>query len=196
MLADPLHTARFVSHWLWRRTLASRKFPSVIVNPRSNCYTLDFHSEQMPNLESRVRLTNERDRFGMPRLHIDWRYTPLDVWTVRESFRVLAEEFARTGVGRLTFEDADVERAIVREGAYGGHHIGTTRMSDSPSQGVVDRNCRVHGLSNLYIASSSVFPTSSQANPTLTIVALALRLARHLEHAVQPEAVPCLLATE
>jgi len=182
VLSDPLHTARFLSHWLLKRTLASRKFPSVIVTPRLNRYTLDFHSEQMPNPASCVRLSDQRDRLGMPQLHIDWRYVPLDIQTVRDSFRVIAEEFERTKVGRLTFDDAEVEAAIVREGAYGGHHIGTTRMSENPSQGVVDRNCRVHGLGNLYIASSSVFPTSSQANPTLTIVALALRLAKHLQN--------------
>jgi choline dehydrogenase-like flavoprotein len=193
VLADPLHTARFLAHWLFKRSLASRKFPSVIVNPRSNNYTLDFHSEQMPNLDSRIRLTDQRDRLGMPRLHLDWRYTPLDVRTVRDSLRVIAEEFARTNVGRLSFEDDEVERAIRREGAYGGHHIGTTRMSDSPSQGVVDRNCRVHGLDNLYIASSSVFPTSSQANPTLTIVALALRLASHVRQVAEQETEQAVL---
>ena len=148
----------------------------------------------MPNPASCVRLTDQCDRLGMPQLHVDWRYLPLDVQTVRDSFRVIAEEFARTQVGRLTFDDADVEQAIVREGAYGGHHIGTTRMSDSPSQGVVDRDCRVHGLGNLYIASSSVFPTSSQANPTLTIVALALRLAKHLQDQAAEKLEPAVAA--
>ena len=185
VLADPLDTTRFFSHWLLRRTLASRKFPSVVVSPRSQCYTLDFHAEQVPDPNSRITLTDQCDRFGMPRLCIDWRYTPLDVRTVGQSFRVIAEELERTNIARLTFADDKVERAIVHEGAYGGHHIGTTRMSDSPALGVVDRDCRVHGLANLYIASSSVFPTSSQANPTLTIVALALRLADHLKHTSQ-----------
>jgi choline dehydrogenase-like flavoprotein len=189
VVGDPLYTARFLSHWFWRHTLPARKFPSVIVNPRSQRYTLDFHAEQVPNFDSRVQLSNQRDRLGMPRLHIDWRYTPLDVHTVGRSFGVLAQEFERTGVGRLTFQDHEIEAAIMREGAYGGHHIGTTRMSDSASRGVVDHNCRVHGLKNLYIASSSVFPTSSQANPTLTIVALALRLANHLDKFAAPDVV-------
>jgi choline dehydrogenase-like flavoprotein len=187
VLLDPLDTARFMSHWLVRRTLASRKFPSVIVSPRSNRFTLDFHGEQAPNPASCVMLGDQRDCFGMPRLFIDWRYNLLDVQMVRESFRVIAQEFEKTGVGRLTFADEDVEPAICREGAYGGHHLGTTRMSDSPSHGVVDRDCRVHGLANLYIASGSVFPTSSQANPTLTIVALALRLADHLTHKLKAD---------
>jgi hypothetical protein len=181
VVADPLDAAWFLSHWLTRRTLALRKFPSVVASPRSQCYTLDFHSEQVPNPNSRISLSAQCDRLGMPRLHVDWRYTSLDVRTVAESFRVIAEELERTRVGRLSFVDEEVERAIIREGAYSGHHIGTTRMSDNPAQGVADRDCRVHGLENLYIASSSVFPTSSQANPTLTIVALALRLADHIK---------------
>ncbi|MGD9724148.1 MAG: FAD-dependent oxidoreductase [Pirellulales bacterium] len=181
VIADPLDTARFLSHWVARRTLASRKFPTVVVSPKSQRYTLDFHAEQVPQPNSRVSLTDECDCLGLPRLRIDWRYSAMDVRTVAESLRVLAEEFERTNVGRLTFDDAEVEQAIRSEGAYAGHHIGTTRMSDSPADGVVDRNCRVHGLRNLFIASSSVFPTSSQANPTLTIVALALRLAEHLK---------------
>jgi choline dehydrogenase-like flavoprotein len=69
---------------------------------------------------------------------------------------------------------------MLRDGAFGGHHIGTTRMSASPRRGVVDADCKVHGLANLHIASSAVFPTSSHANPTLTIVAMALRLAARL----------------
>ena len=68
----------------------------------------------------------------------------------------------------------------MRYGAYGGHHIGTARMGDDPRTSVVDANCRVHGVANLHIASAAVFPTSSQANPTLTVVALALRLADRL----------------
>jgi choline dehydrogenase-like flavoprotein len=63
----------------------------------------------------------------------------------------------------------------------GWHHMGTTRMSDDPKRGVVDRHCRVHGMENLYVAGSSVFPTSGSANPTLTLVALTLRLADHLK---------------
>jgi choline dehydrogenase-like flavoprotein len=69
---------------------------------------------------------------------------------------------------------------MTRYGAYGGHHIGTARMGDDPRTSVVDADCRVHGVQNLYIASAATFPTSSQANPTLTVVALALRLAEHL----------------
>ena len=74
-----------------------------------------------------------------------------------------------------------VEAEMTRYGAYGGHHIGTARMGSDPRSSVVDSDCRVHGVENLYVASSATFPTSSQANPTLTVVALALRLAAHLQ---------------
>ncbi len=98
---------------------------------------------------------------------------------------MLAAEFERANVVRLTFDDAEVEQAIRHEGAYGDHRIGATRMSGSPALGVTDRDCRVHELDNLYIASSSVFPTSSQADPTLNIVALALRLTDRLKRSAQ-----------
>jgi choline dehydrogenase-like flavoprotein len=74
-----------------------------------------------------------------------------------------------------------VEAEITRDGALGGHHIGTTRMGSEPRDSVVDVNCRVHGIGNLFVASSATFPTSSQANPTLTGIAFALRLAQHLD---------------
>jgi choline dehydrogenase-like flavoprotein len=171
----------FVLHMVRKRFLATRKFPSIIVPPPSGQFSIDFHAEQQPNPESRVQLGAQRDRLGMPRLRVDWRYTSLDIHTVTEAFRVMAEELARTGCGRLDYQPDTLEQLVIRDGAYGGHHIGTARMGASPSTSVVDSDCRVHDLHNLFIASSAVFPTSGQANPTLTIVALALRLADHLK---------------
>ena len=123
----------------------------------------------------------------MPQIRIDWRYSEIDVKTVETGFRLLQNAFAESGIGTLTLarDEADIEAVIRRDGAYGGHHIGTTRMAANPRQGVVDSDCRVFGVSNLYIAGSAVFPTSGQANPTLTIVALAIRLAGHLENAAR-----------
>lgn len=180
VLAEPVTTGRFVLHLAMTRFLAERKFPSIIVPPPSGQYSIDFHAEQEPLFESRVQLGTEVDALGMPRLHVDWRYSPFDVRTVAAGFRVLAEEFARSGCGRLEYQQDTLEELMVRDGAYGGHHIGTTRMGASEATGVVDSNCRIHSVANLFVASSSVFPTSSQANPTLTIVALALRLADHI----------------
>lgn len=177
---DPWSTSRFLWHWLWRRTLARRKFPSVVVEPRAHVYSLDFHAEQQPNPLSRVCLGSARDAFGMPRLHIDWRYTRGDVETVERALALLATDIQRSGIGSFIYDPDGVETEIRRYGAYGGHHIGTARMGEDPRSSVTDSDCRVHGLANLYVAGSAVFPTSSQANPTLTIVALALRLAEHL----------------
>jgi choline dehydrogenase-like flavoprotein len=118
----------------------------------------------------------------MPRLQVDWRYCELDVRTVGTGFALLRQEFAESGLGELRLDpnESDIEAVVRRDGAYGGHHIGTARMGDSAATGVVDSQCRVFGVNNLYLAGSAIFPTSSQANPTLTIVALALRLADHL----------------
>ncbi len=180
---DVFGTSRFLWHWLRDRVLAERKFPTVIIRPRKNLFSLDFNAEQVPNWDSHVRLTGQTDRFGMPRLHIDWRYSELDVRTVATAFQLLQRDLAQSALGELTLDpdEADIETVIRRDGAYGGHHIGTARMAHEPAHGVVDEDCRVFGVHNLYVAGSAVFPTSGQANPTLTLVALAIRLAHHVE---------------
>ncbi|OZI70854.1 GMC oxidoreductase [Bordetella genomosp. 12] len=179
-------TAAFLWHLLTERKLAARKFPSIIVHPRNRRYSLDFHAEQEPNPESRVTLGCERDALGMPRLHIDWRYTRRDVHTVQACLAALSEALRASGVGSFSYDQDQVEAEMTRYGAYGGHHIGTARMGRDPRSSVVDADCRLHEAPNLYIAGSAVFPTSSQANPTLTIVALALRLAEHLRRQTCP----------
>jgi choline dehydrogenase-like flavoprotein len=178
---DPFGTAGFLLHWARRRTLSARKFPSVIVRPRVNRFTLDYHAEQQPNFASNVALGSGTDALGMPKLRIDWRYTPLDVQTAKATLRLLQQDLAAWGHGQLSYDPDGIEAAITRDGAYGGHHIGTARMGASPTSSVVDGDGRVHGMRNLSLAGSAVFATSSQANPTLTIVALALRLADHLK---------------
>jgi len=181
---DPLGTARFGWQMLWRRVLAPRRYPSLTVPPRSGCFTLELHAEQLPNPASRVTLSREADRFGVPQPRIDWRYLPADISSVKIALGLFAQALAAGAHGALAFDPERVEAEILRDGAYGGHHLGTTRMSASPRTGVVDANCRVHSVANLYVAGGAVFATSGQANPTLTIVALALRLADHLQHHV------------
>jgi choline dehydrogenase-like flavoprotein len=181
VIIDAPATAVFLAHWLRYRTFAARKFPSVIVYPRRPRYSLDFHAEQEPNPDSRVQLSEARDELGMRRLHVDWRYTPRDLQTVQASLAALASELRASGVGNFDYDPAEVEHEMTRYGAYGGHHIGTARMGTDPASSVVDADCRVHELDNLYVSGSAVFPTSSQANPTLTIVAMALRLGEHLK---------------
>ncbi len=180
VLRDPLEAAEFAWHMLRDRKLAARKFPSIIVRSKANLYSVDFHAEQLPDPASRVLLDHTLDALGTPRLRIDWRYTDGDVDTVRRALALLAAEFSRTGVGNLDYSPEAVEAEMTRYGAYGGHHIGTARMGADPRTSVVNPDCRVHDVENLFIASAATFPTSSQANPTLTVVAMALRLAAHL----------------
>ncbi len=140
-------------------------------------------SEQEPNPNSRITLSHERDPLGLPQARLDWRLTELDKRSVRVANELLGEELGRLSLGRLRLADwlltDDNGWSPKMEGGH--HHMGTTRMADDSRQGVVDRNCQVHGIGNFYIAGSSVFPTSGYANPTLTLVALALRLADYVK---------------
>jgi choline dehydrogenase-like flavoprotein len=183
---DPRNTAGFALHWLRRRMLAARKFPSIVITPKSGVFSLDFHAEQEPNPASRITLAGDRDALGMQRILIDWRPTATDLNTVRTGLRLIGQDLRASGCATLSLLPEEIDAAALRDGAYGGHHIGTARMSHTPREGVVDGNCRVHGLHNLFIAGSAVFPTSGQANPTLTIVALALRLAQRLQAEMRP----------
>ncbi len=137
-------------------------------------------SEQQPNPQSRVLLGSERDRLGMREVVVDWQPTAEDKRKAAATLRLLGTEIGRAGVGRLRSSLSDDD--AWPDDFYGDqHHLGTTRMHPDPALGVVDENCRVHTLANLYVAGSSVFPSGSANNSTLTIVALALRLADHLK---------------
>jgi choline dehydrogenase-like flavoprotein len=173
--------AAFTADWTFRRYLSRRRLPYVALPSAAGAFPLEFNGEQEPNLASRVTLSDKVDRHGVPRLRVDWRLTDLDYATVTATLREMRAAFRRTGCGDVEFDDAGLEdevRSNVKP--VGGHHIGTARMSADPKHGVVDPDCRVHGAENLYVAGSATFPTSSHANPTLTIVALALRLGEHL----------------
>ena len=141
-------------------------------------------SEQAPNPDSRVSLSDTRDALDLPRIKLDWRLTEQDRISFYTNLRSLALEFGALGIGR-TLETIADQKDWPQPVGGGSHHMGTTRMSDDPNRGVVDRNCKVHDVENLYVAGSSVFPTSGSANPTLTLVALALRLAQHLKERMQ-----------
>ena len=141
---------------------------------------LDVNVEQFPDPASRVTLSSKRDALGQNRLAVDWLPCGREKRTVRRALELVADEIGRLGLGRVhisSMPDGDRWPAVLRGSR---HHMGTTRMSDNPRTGVVDATCRVHGVANLYIAGSSVFASSGYANPTLTIVALALRLGDEL----------------
>jgi len=136
--------------------------------------------EPQPDRDSRVTLSSERDALGMPRVRIDWRLGAQVRRTFDRTVQILATELVARGIADVTLDDllGDGPWPASLEGTW--HHMGTTRMHDSPRQGVVDRHCLVHGMSNLHVAGSSVFPTCGANYPTLTLVALALRLADRL----------------
>jgi len=136
--------------------------------------------EQTPNPDSRVKLSSRRDHYGQQMCSLDWRIQRLDsdgAWRTAQRLKV---GLAKAGLGRL---DVNFDKSVFAKFSPKPHfhHMGTTRMHDDPAKGVVDVNCRVHGLGNLFIAGSSVFPTGGNANPTLTLTALAIRLADHLK---------------
>jgi choline dehydrogenase-like flavoprotein len=133
-----------------------------------------YFCEQPPDPASRVQLGPDVDRLGVRRLVLDWRIDGAVTASILRLQQLLAERLEQTGLGRL--ENPESEPKFTDA----SHHMGTTRMSDDPRRGVVDRNGRIHGVDNLYVAGSSVFPCAGHANPTLTVVALALRLAEHL----------------
>jgi choline dehydrogenase-like flavoprotein len=155
------------------RTSRSQSPPEV--------YGIDVMAEQAPSAASRIRLGRRRDRLGMPITVLDWQISDFDLESVRRTIQIFGDHVRAAGVGAVisTMETKKPPPAV-----FGNwHHMGTTRMHPDPVHGVVDEQCRVHELDNLYIAGGSVFPTGGYANPALTVVALALRLSDHLRSA-------------
>jgi choline dehydrogenase-like flavoprotein len=150
-------------------------------------FVLESKPEQAPNPASRVTLDHARDAFGLNRVKLDWRMLAIDRRTAVRGEEIVDAELKRLGIGSLAPLDPAHVEAWPGTLEGGWHQIGTTRMHDDPRDGVVDADGRVHGMANLFIAGSSVFPTGGVAPPTLTIVALALRLAEHLHHLVFAE---------
>ena len=147
-------------------------------------YRLPTRAEQAPNPDSRVVLSAEKDALGMPFADLHWKLTELDQRSVRVFFEILGKEIGRMGFGRIQLLDwlidgDDSEWPSFLSGGF--HHMGTTRMHEDPRQGVLDADAKVHGIDNLYVASASAFTTSGAPNPTLTLVALSLRLSDHLK---------------
>ena len=145
----------------------------------ARAFNLYASIEPIPNPDSRVNLSRtDTDTLGMPRPQLDFRLHD-HYWSLCErTAEVFARQFSASGLGRVRTGDlGDLGNGMQK---FGFHHMGTTRMHSDPDQGVVDADCKVHGLDNLFIAGSSVFPTFGYAQPTFTIIVLALRQARHL----------------
>jgi choline dehydrogenase-like flavoprotein len=170
------------------RFIKKPKKPGFLVANKGGKYALHYHAEQIPHADSRITLAEENDSFGVPRASIDLRFTEQDVQSVIDSHRLLDEALQANGIGRLEYlyRAEELRERVYAQAADGYHQAGTTRMGEHPGQSVVDANLKVHGMENLFVASSSVFPATGQANSTLLAVAFGVRLANHL-HAKKPE---------
>jgi len=158
------------------------KKPGFLVSNRGGKYALHFHAEQVPNPDSRITLSDEVDAYGMARARIDLRYTEQDVQSVTDSHQLLDHALRSNGIGRLEYlyDQSQLRERIYEQASDGYHQVGSTRMGTDATSSVVDPNLKAHGVEDLFIASSSVFPTSGQANSTFLAVAFAVRLAHHL----------------
>src|ERR1700722_8052989 len=174
--------ARDILNILRDRFLTKPRKPGFLVRNQDGRYALHYHSEQEPNPDSRVVLTTEKDRFGLPRAAIDLRFIDGDARSVIGSHQVLDSALRTSAAGRLEYwhPKDQLARRVLEQATDGFHQVGTTRMGNNRRDSVVDKNLKVHDVANLYVASSSVFPTTGQANSTFLATTLAVRLANHL----------------
>lgn len=188
VLRSPVKTALEAYRAIRAQYFASPKRPGFLVTSASGRYALHFHGEQVPSPQSRVTLAAAKDALGLPFLKVDLAFSPQDAQSVLRAHEVLDDALRRADFGRLEYYDAEPRDRLARilSGTKDGfHQIGTTRMGRDPRTSVVNEHCRVHGVDNLHIASSAVFPSSGQANPTFTAVALGLRLCEAIATARQ-----------
>jgi choline dehydrogenase-like flavoprotein len=168
---------------LWSRLTGRLPRSTTFVQSGPGMWQLHYHAEQWPDPANRVSLSEQHtDSIGLPQLHINFRMSERDMESVVRAHDLLDADLQTAGAGRLHWRASREEcLAMVGDFARDGYHqVGGAVMSDDPARGVVDAECRVHGIENLWVASSSVFPSGSHANPTLTIVALARRIAARL----------------
>ena len=181
ILKDSGQILSFIPTFGYGRFVAKRKIPALFVYSAANEYPLHYHSEQVPNPDSTVSLSDEKDALGMRRLNINLRFSDQDIESVVKAHHYWDQHLRKHDCGYLEYLSDDLEATVWSQAGDGFHQIGTTRMSDHPSTGVVDVNCNVHGFNDLFVASSSTFVTSGQANSTFMIVAFALRLADYFK---------------
>lgn len=174
------HLRSVISGWNDVAAAGFRKIRTTLTGlPTRPVFIFANMTEQVPNPESRVTLGPDLDAFGQNRVRLNWKMTKQDIRSVVRTQEIVGKAFEQVGWGRLYRELLDDGPPTTTHGGY--HHMGTTRMHADPRQGVVDADCRVHGIRNLYIAGPSVFPTGGYANPVLTTLALTLRLADHMK---------------
>jgi choline dehydrogenase-like flavoprotein len=158
--------------------------------------SLDVHQmcEQSPDPQNRITLSDAYDATGMPKGRVEFRWRDLDIFSIIRTQDIIREEFARADIGELRLHRRGGYPILAQMSAH--HPSGTTRMSHSPRLGVVDADCKVHGLTNVFVASSSVFPTSGFAPPTLTILAITIRVVDRIKELLRTTSVACTVPHE
>lgn len=144
--------------------------------------------EQSPNPNSRITLNDSLDSLGVPKVNFHWAFTSLEKISIRKTNILLGQQIGAAGMGRIQLKEFllnENDNTMPDTISGGWHHMGTTRMNNDPKKGVVDSNCKIHGIKNLFIAGSSCFPTAGAATPTLSVVAISLRLADHLKKVIK-----------
>jgi GMC oxidoreductase/FAD dependent oxidoreductase len=177
--------ATYLPRFIYGKFFSQVRLPGFFVLNSERRYGLSYHQEQVPDPYSRVWLNDDVDSLGVPRLSIHLKFDRRNAEALVRSHRLLEEWLEQKKVGRLHYRypQEELEDAVQEQAAHGRHQIGTARMGFYRRSAVVDKNLRTFDVPNLHVLSSAVMPTSGQAGPTLTVVALAARLAEHL-HAV------------
>ena len=175
-------TVAFLARFMRDRYLSAERIPGYFLRNRARRYGLSYHAEQIPNPDSRVALTTECDRLGLPRLRVDLRFSRADGEAIARAHQRLAQWLSASGFGHVEYRQSEAESAEAAFAlmSHGSHQIGTARMGSNRREGVVDGDLACFDAPNLYVLGSAAFPTSGQANPTLSIVAFAVRLAEKL----------------
>ena len=186
VLTSPARTAMGIGRLLWNRLMGKPGLGPLVRKAGLGVYALQYHAESEPNRESCVSLSDKIDRYGLPQLKINLLFSDKDVSSIVRAHGVLDQVLRNTGQAQIDYLDPPDERAanVLSQARDGYHQIGTTRMGLDPKTSVVDKDCQVHGIDNLYVASSSVFPTGGHANPTLLATALGVRLSEHLARSI------------
>lgn len=163
------------------------KIARFLAGKMYDSFNVAIRLEQAPNPLSRVTLDTEKDELGMPRAALHWAFTSLEKRSLRKIYEVFGQQVGAARLGRvklMEYLQDEKDESMPKVTSGGWHHMGTTRMSEDPKKGVVDANCKIHGIDNLYVAGSSCFPNGAAVNPTLTIVAISIRLSDHLKQKV------------
>lgn len=182
ILFSPISTLNFIISFVYKKYFAKIKIPGFFIESKINTYALHFHAEQIPNLNNSITLSNEKNVFGLNKIKINLNWNEKDITSVLEAHECLDKLLQKYGIGHLEYlyPKDEITAQITKESIDGFHQIGTLKMGKNYNEGATDSLGKLYGIDNLFIASSAVFPSSGQANPTLLIVALAIRQAEYL----------------